>query len=82
LSENEASCICGSTRTFEFQIMPSVLHILKVEEYAQISSSDISAEPSKLAERGMSWDILAIYSCPLSCNESTEEVILVQETGQ
>jgi len=58
---------CGSKRYFEFQLMPSILFDLKVDDFANGG--------------GMDWDVLAIYSCAKSCDQSREEIVVVQQTS-
>lgn len=59
---------CGSKRYFEFQLMPSILFDLKVDDFANGGG-------------GMDWDVLAIYSCAKSCDQSREEIVVVQQTS-
>lgn len=59
-------CNCGSERTFEFQVMPQLLNLLKV---------DSVHEPS------IDWGTLAIFTCKRGCNEGNpyhKEVIFKQ----
>ena len=55
LKEEEIPCceICGSKRVFEFQIMPQLLSILKLDQNIDKQSVD--------------WGVLAIYTCEKSC---------------
>ena len=46
---------CGSKRVFEFQIMPQLLTVLKLDKSLNESSID--------------WGTLAIYTCESNCNE-------------
>ena len=46
---------CGSKRVFEFQIMPQLLHVLKLDKNPD--------EPS------VDWGILAVYTCENSCDQ-------------
>ena len=46
--------LCGSRREFEFQIMPQMLHHLKL---------DLS-----VSEEAIDWGVLAVYTCKNSCN--------------
>ena len=68
-------CICGSNRYFEFQLMPSVLHVLKCDDHAHKSCT------SHENYGGMNWGVLAVYSCSQSCSQSIEEFVVVQESA-
>ncbi len=72
------NCDCGAERVFEFQIMPSVLHVLDVDRYASGSQkSDGLIE--LISSGGMNWGVIAVYSCPESCEKSREEFVIVQD---
>ncbi len=88
---NVLKCKCGSIRTFEFQLMPSILHLLEVDSHYQkknLNSNDNSKgnETDILEyeldknEGGMNWGVIAIYSCQNSCDVSYEEFVVVQES--
>lgn len=49
---------CGSSRKFEFQVLPQLLFYLHVDD--QSSLSDI-------ASRSCDWGTLAVYTCARSC---------------
>ncbi|KAL3781744.1 hypothetical protein HJC23_004843 [Cyclotella cryptica] len=70
-------CICGCQRVFEFQLLPTLLHVLDVD-----SCSPAASETDDLMDLtsmgGMNWGSIAVYSCPDSCDESREEVCVVQ----
>ena len=53
---------CGSSRIFEFQIMPQLLNRLNLDIVVQ-GNTGPSAE-------SIDWGVLAIYTCSASCNES------------
>lgn len=73
------SCICGEERVFEFQLMPSLLHVLSVDDCVQSSrKSDDLKQLFSRTNCGMSWGVIAIYSCPSSCNDSSREYVVVQ----
>jgi hypothetical protein len=67
-------CRCGSQRVFEFQLLPSMLHVLEVDSAA----GEIDESMDLHSIGGMSWGSIAVYSCPNSCDESREEVCIVQ----
>mmetsp|Transcript_9037 Transcript_9037/g.13432 ORF Transcript_9037/g.13432 Transcript_9037/m.13432 type:complete len:413 (-) Transcript_9037:260-1498(-) len=67
---NVPKCICGSERLFEFQIMPSILHVLNVDDYNKDDS-----------DGGTNFGVVAVYSCANSCDASQEEFVLVQDSA-
>jgi pre-rRNA-processing protein TSR4 len=69
-------CICGSERIFEFQLLPSILHVLDVDSSVIPHEVDESVDINSVG--GMNWGSIAVYSCPNSCDESREEVCVVQ----
>lgn len=79
-------CTCGSRRTFEFQLMPSVLHVLDVDKYWKSNSdqqSHISYDLEQVMKKdsgGMNWGCIAVFSCVESCERSYEEFVIVQES--
>ena len=74
------NCICGAERVFEFQLLPSVLHVLDVDSYATDGPRKKSDDLLDLISAGgMNWGAIAVYSCSQSCDESREEFIIVQE---
>ena len=48
---------CGSKRVFEFQIMPQLLHELKLDSQGSLDQASVD------------WGILAIYTCEQSCDQ-------------
>ena len=74
------NCDCGAERVFEFQILPSVLHVLDVDRYASGGHKQKSDGLIELiSSGGMNWGVIAVYSCPESCDKSREEFIIVQD---
>lgn len=78
-------CTCGSRRSFEFQVMPSVLHVLDVDKYSSLDkeeefSNDLEFTLNK-NHGGMNWGCIAVYSCAESCDRSHEEFVVVQESA-
>ena len=85
-------CKCGANRTFEFQLMPSILHLLDVDSYC-INASETSIAPPSTSKHGMdieqamnketggmNWGTVAVYSCRDSCSVSNEEFVIIQES--
>lgn len=74
------NCACGAERVFEFQILPSALHVLDVDSHATGGRSEKRDDLLDLISAGgMNWGVIAVYSCPESCDESREEFIIVQD---
>jgi hypothetical protein len=67
----------GAERMFEFQLLPSILHVLDV---------DLSVIPHKVLDEsmdinsvgGMNCGSIAVHSCPNSFDVRREEVCVVQ----
>ncbi|KAJ3563791.1 hypothetical protein NP233_g8705 [Leucocoprinus birnbaumii] len=84
--------ICKSPRTFECQLMPNLINILKQDKNSNGNSKMTDEERKKAVERelkggadGMSWGTVMIFSCEKDCclDENgkecwREEVVLVQ----
>eukprot|EP01138_Halocafeteria_seosinensis_P007360 gb/GECG01007524.1/.p1 GENE.gb/GECG01007524.1/~~gb/GECG01007524.1/.p1 ORF type:complete len:203 (+),score=41.59 gb/GECG01007524.1/:1-609(+) len=75
-------CPCGYPRKFEFQVLPSALHYLNPEsvgsgpkQYSGASRGGSDTTKEKFS--GMDWNSLCVYSCTNSCNNSSEEFVLV-----
>ena len=55
---------CGAARAFEFQVMPQLLHYLRVDAGAQLPGG-----PGETCRLGaMDWGTLAAYTCTKSCD--------------
>ena len=74
-----SKCPCGAERTFEFQIVSSALHVLNVDQHA--SNTQFLNDEKQFVMKdngGMNWGVIAIYSCPISCDYSREEFVIIQ----
>ena len=71
-----APCACGATRVLEMQLMPQLLFELHVDDYVTTNDRDGAAG----GVGGMDWACVLIYSCPHSCDQSTEEAAFVLGT--
>ena len=85
---------CGSDMAFEFQLMPSLLHVLEVDKHTQEYAPDnkgaavenancdtIGTDNAQLEQSGQNWGMIGVFSCTASCEASREEVVIVQDTG-
>lgn len=75
-------CSCGAQRVFEFQLLPSLLHVLDVDSVNSNNDDDNDNITDLSSIGGMNWGSIAVYSCPESCDESREEFLIVQESGE
>ena len=73
------ACQCGAHRSFECQLLPSLLHVLEVDKYAE-DTQNASAGIGYLLSNGMNWGSVAVYTCANSCSASSEELLVVQES--
>jgi pre-rRNA-processing protein TSR4 len=75
---------CGTERIFEVQLLPSVLHVLEVDQYSgESSSSDLSKPQSginALLSTGMNWGSVAMYTCPACPLGTHEEHLVIQKS--
>ena len=56
-----ANCeYCGEKRVFEFQIMPQLLNIVKLDNNSSQNMNEATVD----------WGTIAIYTCEKSCNSS------------
>lgn len=74
-------CACGSDRVFECQLLPCLLHVLDVDSVNSNCNNDKDIT-DLTSMGGMNWGSIAVYSCPDSCDESREEFLIVQESGE
>jgi len=68
------SCpLCGARRAFEFQVMPQLLHHLRVD--AQVQA------PGHLQLGSLDWGTLAVYTCVKSCRTGEKVTGIEEGTG-
>lgn len=63
---------------FEFQLLPSMLHVLDVDSANANKGNDNDDVMYLIKTGGMNWGSIAVYSCPESCDDSREEFLIVQ----
>jgi len=78
-------CACGSRRIFEFQILPSLLHLLDVDRYSgddeAAAGGNITNIERLLSGGGMNWGNIAVFTCSnVNCSVKTkrDEYVVVQ----
>lgn len=79
-------CICGAKRHFEFQVLPSILYVLGVDQVFTSSPSSLEEMLQREFVRddennysgGIDFANIAVYSCANSCDLSLEEFVVVQ----
>ena len=63
---------CGGERQFEFQILPQLLHYLKLDGKASECNSDADPSASRTSSEEaaghLDWGTVAVYSCGNSCS--------------
>jgi len=81
-------CACGAQRVFETQLLPSLLHVLEVDKYADEAAADngratTTTSTTGLAafdSGGMNWGNICVYSCPAACGDVDTEYVVVQDS--
>ena len=73
------ACPCGADRVFECQLMPSLLHVLRVDKLAMSQFQPQNLDQIMNFENGgQNWGTMAVYTCPMNCKVSSEEFVIVQ----
>jgi Programmed cell death protein 2, C-terminal putative domain len=85
-------CQCGTTLQLELQILSSVLHVLRVDDYSggnwigrtnPNDPKEPTLHPSNSSSsNSMDWGNIAIYTCPnvRTCMASTDAYCIVQDS--
>jgi hypothetical protein len=61
-------CTCGAKRMFEFQLLPSLLHVLQVDKFIIDTCETAVRNWSDSYENGgMDWGNIAFYTCSARC---------------
>lgn len=75
---------CGAPREFEFQLVPPLLHVLQVDEYApdEAQGGNAGGSLAYYQQGGMDWGNIAVYACsnPACCDGPQEEFCVVQDS--
>jgi len=63
---------CGAARKFEFQVMPQLLHYLRVNDHTKLSEIQTNKRVENLsADESLDWGSLDIFTCTSSCTAGT-----------
>lgn len=81
---NIPTCVtCGTQCYFEMQLLPSLLHVLGVDQFS--SDEEKMTEDGKsvsgigaLLSRGMNWGSVAVFTCPSASCQSPEGYLVIQ----
>jgi Programmed cell death protein 2, C-terminal putative domain len=65
---------------FEMQILPSLLHVLAVDKYAPPVTTGTNIAGARIAQGGMNFGNIAIYTCSKACDASDSALAVVQES--
>lgn len=64
---------CGSPRIFEMQLMPNVLSLLPVAEYASSNTSSTAGDALKAWDVGMEFGTVMVFVCEKDCHPGDVE---------
>lgn len=73
---------CGGPRVFEMQLMPTILSILPVSEYAVADQDNLANGNGRLSmfDVGMEFGTILVYVCAKDCHkEAIDKVTFVEE---
>ena len=73
-------CDCGTQLRFELQILPSILHVLNVDDFAV--AEDNTTATATGSGGGMDWGNICIYTCPnqISACRSNDAFCIIQDS--
>jgi hypothetical protein len=74
------ACGCGAPRVFEFQVLPSLLHVLEVDKHCDSPSDKLTGLEAAYAHSGMNFGNIAVYTCSKACDSSNTEYVVVQDS--
>ncbi|VEU39170.1 unnamed protein product [Pseudo-nitzschia multistriata] len=86
VNHNVPNCpLCGAERTFEMQVLPSILDALGVEKYETKTKREAGDEPLALGDllsNGLNFGSIAAYTCsnPACTPEKKEAYLVIQKS--
>jgi pre-rRNA-processing protein TSR4 len=71
---------CSTPCCFEMQILPSLLHVLQVDQFSPAGSDAKEGDVGigDLLSKGMNWGSVAVFACPNSSCSSHEGPLVIQ----
>lgn len=73
---------CGTKCVFEMQLLPSLLHILQVDQFAMsgTTSEGEGVKINDLLSNGVNWGSVAVFTCPNPACDSASGALVIQES--
>jgi len=65
---------CGAERLLEFQVMPQLLHFLKVGGGSIVDSSSVNEDGNTETHKSIDWGTLDVWTCTASCDQPSGEL--------
>jgi hypothetical protein len=67
--------LCGMQCSFEMQLLPSLLHVIQVDQFSQ---QDAKMRIGDLLRSGINWGSVAVFTCPNTSCGCSEGRLVVQ----